>query len=121
MLGHRLLWVALGSLVLKIVQESEELAPPKNRVMSDELYVLLGIGSLGINLRESHPSGNNRFNLYVNNTLHRITAFTSDDNVSSNIVTAKQLQSDVGSEKAFQQITGGWQFALHIHNVGRLR
>lgn len=106
------------SLVLELVQESEELASPENRVMSVETYVLLGIGNLGMALKESHPAVNNRFSLYVNNMLHRITAFTSDDKVSSNTVTAKQLQSDVGSEKAFQQITR-WLAVCATHSQCR--
>jgi hypothetical protein len=92
-------WCAL---ILQLDEQSEELVPRESRNTSSKHQVQL---STGIFHETFTPVGNNRFRIWVNGISNHLTAFTSVGNAASDIVTARPLRSDVGSDQAFQEIS----------------
>lgn len=101
-------WCAL---ILELDEQSADLIPPESRKSSSNHQVKL---STGILHETFTPVGNNRFRLWVNGASNHLTAFTSVGNAASDIVTARPLRSDVGSDQAFQEISK-WLERCAIH------
>lgn len=101
-------WCAL---ILQLDEQSAEVVPPESRKSSSKHQVML---SAGIFHETFTPVGNNRFKLWVNGVSDYLTAFTSVGNAASDIVTARPLRNDVGSDQAFQEI-GKWLKRCAIH------
>jgi hypothetical protein len=88
-------------LATQVDERSKEMVPFEFRENSADLHVRFRTGIFHENYT---PAGNNRFNLWVNGVSEHLTAFTDHDSVTSDIVTARPISTDVTSDIAYELI-----------------
>jgi hypothetical protein len=87
--------------VLSLKDGAEELTAGQGHFPPQEIHVRFGSGPRGENFT---PRGNNRFSLWVNGASYFLTAFTTRDNVASDVVTARELEHLLTSPMAFDKV-----------------
>ena len=99
------------------VERSQEYADesPPNLPLSQKKFIAVRFGP-GLSQESFTPAGHNRFTIWVDGWVCYLTAFTSSDNMCSNMVTARQLESQVYCDYAFEQIHA-WLNQCGEHNT----
>jgi hypothetical protein len=87
-------------LVLSLKDDAEEQTLGEGHSPLQEIPVSFGAGPRGENFT---PPGNNRFRLWINGASYFLTAFTTRDDVTSDVVTTREMQHQVNSSMAFEQ------------------
>ena len=87
------------------VEQSQEYAEesPPNLPLSQKTIIEVRFGP-GLFQESFTPAGHNRFRIWVDGWVSYLTAFTSSDDTCSKMVTARQLENQVYSDYAFEQI-----------------
>jgi hypothetical protein len=87
-------------MVFSLKDDAEEQTLGEDHSPLQQLPIRFGSGPRG---EDFTPQGKNRFSLWVNGASYYLTAFTTRDDLTSDVVTARELEHQVNSPIAFDQ------------------